>query len=96
MRAALAYALRRTSSRIVLALGAGGVAFWLSKAVFDRTPRALPSACGPAYLPHALCAAHGVSTPWDLGVTVATVVVAMVAAAALWRRHRNARVAEIA
>ena len=87
MRAALAYALRRTSARVALALGVGCLAFWLSQAVFDRSARAPLSSCGPrTLLHHALCADHGVSPPWDLGVVALTVAVALIAGAALYRR----------
>jgi hypothetical protein len=93
MRAALVYALRRTSARVVLALGVGGLLFW-GATVLRTDPSELPNACGSgtgAYLMHALCRQRGVSTLWDLGLVAVTAVVATIAAAALYRRTPTRR-----
>ena len=91
MRAALAYALRRTSARVVLVLGVGCLLFW-GATVLRTDSSELPNACGTgtgAYLMHALCRDRGVSTLWDLGAVALTAVVAVIAAAALHRRSRT-------
>jgi hypothetical protein len=81
--AAVAYALRRTSARVVLAFVLGGLVFVVYRAVHAE-------ALGPTF-----CANFGggespctirppMSTPWDLAVGAAAVAVALVVAAALW------------
>ena len=80
MGAAVAYALRRTSARVVLAVAFGGLVW----AVF-RVAR-------PPYHPEISSLRVGDphlpilgSPPWETAVAALTVVLPLVAAAALWR-----------
>jgi hypothetical protein len=85
MRAALAFALRRTSARVVLAVGVGGLLFVVARA-FRPDHRVLTGPCGfVAGCTRSFVVEVG-PTAWDLGVAAAAVVAAMIAAAALYRR----------
>src|SRR5215471_15860771 len=86
MRAALAFALRRTSARLLFAVGVGGLVLVVYRAV--RPLRLLNLSVGPA-CPTCL-SGYGSRGPshLDLAAAALAAVVAVVAAAALYRRHR--------
>ena len=82
MAAVIGYALRRTSARIVLVVGAAGVVWVVYRAVRPhRFVPAAPLACCTRFpAPVALG-----SSNWDLAVAALGLVVALVTAASLWR-----------
>jgi hypothetical protein len=88
MRAALDFALRRTSARLVFAVGVGGLVL-----VVYRTVRPLrfipvaPLACGTNCFPGPVYLGP---SPWDLAAAALAAVIAVVAAAALCRRITKA------
>lgn len=84
MRAALAFALRRTSALLVFAVGAGGLVFVVYRAVrpLHFSPAA-PLACGTNCFPGPVSVG---STHWDLAAAALAAVVAVVAAVLLYRR----------
>jgi len=86
MRAALAFALRRTSARLVLAAGVGGLVFVGYRAVRPLRLHEIPNApacptCLGGY--RSFAPSH-----WDLAAAALVAVLAVVAAAALYRRYR--------
>jgi hypothetical protein len=84
--AAVAYALRRTSARVVLALALGGLVwavFRVARPVYHPEISSLRVAS--ARLP-----VLG-SSPWETAVAALVVVVALVAAASLWRDRSISR-----
>ena len=92
MTAALAYALRRTSARVVLAVGAFGLLWTVSVAepslylsVLGKVAHPIPILRGPYRV-----LGWGLS-PWDAAVAVLVSVVAVVAAAVLWRERSIGR-----
>ena len=86
MRAALAFALRRTSARVILGVGLGGLAYAVYGAVgsFHPHPAWLRFTCSQYEFPVSCSGLE--SSPWDLGVAAAVAVVAIIAAAAIYRR----------
>lgn len=86
MLAVAAYALRRTSARVVLAFAFGSLVwavFRLARPPYHPTIGELR--VGPSRL-HILG-----SSPWEMAVALLVVVVAVVAAAALWRGRAISR-----
>lgn len=87
MTAALAYALRRTSARVVLAFAFGGLVWVVYRALRVEVEGPFffqGSAGGPPVLFRRILPT---SSPWDLAVAAAIVVVALVVVAALWRER---------
>jgi len=83
VRAALAFALRRTSARLVVAAGVGGLVFVVYRAVRPlRFVPVAPLACGTKCFPGPV---HVGPSPWDLAVAALVAVVATLAAAAFYR-----------
>lgn len=81
MRAVVAFALRRTSARLVLAAGAGGLVLVVYRAVRPLRLLQPGDACGT-------CVGQSVveSTPWDLVLASLFLLIAIGAAAAVYRR----------
>lgn len=80
MVAALAYALRRTSARVVLAFALGGLVWVVCRALRVEGPVLcvnLGGTVGTCTVPS--------SSRWDLAVGAGVVAVALVVGAALWR-----------
>jgi hypothetical protein len=80
MRAALAFALRPASARLVLVIGAGGLVYVVYRALrhFHHWWTLAPFGSGrPSVV---------LSSPWDLAVASLVAVVALMVAAALYRR----------
>jgi hypothetical protein len=80
--AALAYALRRTSARVVLAFAIGGLVWVGYRALRVEGPVSCP-ALGAGGSGISFCSTPTASR-WDLAVGASVVVVALVVAAALW------------
>jgi hypothetical protein len=86
VRAALGYALRRTSARIVLALALGGLVWTVFRVARPPYhPEVGGLRVGPAHLP-----ILG-SSPWATAVATLVVVVAAMAGAALYRERSTSR-----
>jgi hypothetical protein len=80
MRAVLAYAIRRTSARVVLALGIGGLV-WMYRGLHREGPIAMANGGGtPGFF------SPPMSSPWELAVAAVVALVALAAAAVLYRR----------
>jgi hypothetical protein len=82
MRAALAFALRRGAARLAFVLGVGGLV-WIVYRALHREGSILTANLGGmrtfSFPP--------MSSPWELAVAALLAVVALVAAAALYRSH---------
>jgi len=82
----LGFAIRRTSARLVLAVGVGGLVLVVYRAV--RPLRLLNLSVAPACPLCSVGYSSRGTSPWDLAFAALVAVVAVVAAAALYRRHR--------
>jgi hypothetical protein len=81
MRAVLAYAIRRTSARVVLALGIGGLVWIVYRGLHREGPIAMANGGGtPGFF------SPPMSSPWELAVAAVVALVALAAAAVLYRR----------
>jgi hypothetical protein len=86
MTAAFAYASRRTSARIVLAVGVGGLVWAVFRVARPHFhPEIASLRVAPAHFP-----ILG-SSPWETAVAALVAVLALVAAAALWRGRAISR-----
>ena len=91
MTTALAYAFRRTSARVVLAIGSFGLLWtiWVAQPSFNRLvstkPERIPIPRGVYRLVWS-----GIR-PWDVAAATMVAAVAVVAAIALWRGRVIAR-----
>ena len=85
MRAAVAFAFRRTSARLVFAVGAGGVVLVVYRAVRPRLLLQLglepPTQCAGCVDEHFFLG----SSPWDLVAASLGLVAAVAIAVALYR-----------
>ena len=84
MVAVLAYALRRTSARAVLAFALGGLVFVAYRALHVDVIGPYLFRGDAVGMPVWVTRVLPTSTSWDLAVGAAAVLVALVVAAALW------------
>ena len=86
MRAALAFALRRGSARFVLVTGAGGLVTIVYRALHREgpIPQANLGGMSSFFFPP-------MSSPWELAVASLVAVLAVVAAASLYRVYSTRR-----
>jgi hypothetical protein len=92
MGAAIGYAVRRTSARVVIAVGAGGLLWTVCVMPLDRSPGLEPAYPVPFLWrtdPYRVVGSG--FSPWDVAAAALAVAVAVAAAAALWRGRAIAR-----